>query len=265
MKAGISTASLFLRCNNEDAVSFLNEIKTDTAEVFLTSRSEYGYPFAELLVKNKGDLLINSVHALTSDFEPQLFSAHPRVRDDATELLDKVLESANTLHAKYYSFHGLVRAKKGEREGVKDHFDKLIARFSDISERCERAGVTLCLENVEWSTYNRLGVFQTIANEVKTLRGVLDIKQARLSGIPYENYLTEMGEKIAYVHISDIDENGKMCLPGKGVFDFKTLLKRLNDVGFDGALLIEAYAGDYERIEELKNSYAYVKELLGDF
>ena len=54
----------------------------------------------------------------------------------------------------------------------------------------------------------------------------------------------------------------KMCLAGKGVFDFDTLIKRLQDVGFNGALLIEAYAGDYERQEELKTACDYLQELL---
>ena len=49
MKAGVSTASLFMRKNNEDALPLLNELGVEIAEVFLTSFSEYGYPFAELL------------------------------------------------------------------------------------------------------------------------------------------------------------------------------------------------------------------------
>ena len=97
---------------------------------------------------------------------------------------------------------------------------------------------------------------------VPDLKGVLDIKQARISGQPYERYLDEMGGDIAYVHLSDVRENGKMCLPGQGVFDFETLIKRLQDVGFDGALLIEAYKDDYIEISELKTACDYVNEIL---
>ena len=95
-----------------------------------------------------------------------------------------------------------------------------------------------------------------------TLGGVLDIKQARISGYPYELYLDEMGERIKTVHLSDIDENGKMCLPGKGSFDFETLIKRLQDYNFQGALLIEAYSQDYEKESELKTACEYLDELL---
>lgn len=262
MQAGVSTASLFMRKNNEDALPFLNELGVKVAEVFLTSFSEYGYPFADILKERKGELRINSVHDLNTEFEPQLFNAHPRVKADAYGWLEKVLDSAVALGAPYYTFHGTARVKRNSRTGKNDDFEKMIQGFAEISSFCQKRGVTLCLENVEWATYNREGVFSRIAKEVAQLRGVLDIKQARISGVPYQNYLSEMGEKLAYVHISDVDERGRICLPGKGVFDFQTLINRLKDVGFDGALLIEVYNRDYADEKELKTSCDYLNELL---
>jgi len=262
MRVGVSTASLFMRKNNEDALPLLNSLGVKTAEVFLTSFSEYGYPFAELLKERKGNLQINSVHILNTEFEPQLFNAHPRVKADAYAWLEKVLQSANALKAPYYTFHGTARVKRAARSGVNDDFPSMIKGFSELEQTCRKSGVTLCLENVEWSTYNRPGVFKKLTAEIDGLRGVLDVKQARISEYPYEDYLNEMGERIAYVHVSDINENGKLCLPGKGVFDFGTLIKRLKDVGFDGALLIEVYTKDYDKEQELRDSCDYLEELL---
>ena len=262
MKVGVSTASLFLRKCNEEALPLLNDLGIHTAEVFLTTFSEYEKPFAELLFSRKGALEINSVHVLNTQFEPQLFSAHPRAQEDAFFWLDKTLDCANVLGAPYYTFHGTARVKKATRSGDKDDFDAIVNGFRRIDDACKRKGVTLCLENVEWSTYNRVGVFSRIKQDLPDLKGVLDIKQARISGYPYEQYLQEMGKDIAYVHLSDVDEKGKMCLAGKGRFDFDTLIKRLQDVGFHGALIIEAYADDYEKEEELKTACDYLHELL---
>ncbi len=262
MRTGVSTASLFLRKNNEDALPLLEELGVKTAEVFLTTFSEYGYPFADLLKERKGRLFINSVHDLNTGFEPQLFNAHPRARADAFEWLEKVLQSANALGAPYYTFHGTARMKRAARLQGADNFPKMIECFAQILEVCQTHGVQLCLENVEWATYNRPSVFATLAQELPQLRGVLDIKQARISGYPYEDYLTEMGERLAYAHVSDIDEKGKICLPGRGVFDFDTLVKRLNDVGFDGALLVEVYTDNYGEPVELKQSCDYLDEIL---
>lgn len=232
------------------------------AEIFLTTYSEYDSDFARLLAERKGNIAVNSVHILNTQFEPQLFNAHPRAKKDAFDWLDKVLQCAQILGAPYYTFHGTARVKRASRLGDKDDFVKMAAGFREIVSACRSRGVSLCLENVEWSTYNRVGVFGRLKKEVPALKGVLDIKQARISEYPYEEYLKEMGENLAYVHVSDIDERGRMCLPGKGTFDFGTLIKRLGDVGFDGAILIEAYTGDYGEETELKTACDYLGELL---
>lgn len=262
MKTGVSTASLFLRKYNEDALSLLNTLGVKTTEVFLTSFSEYGEEFANVLASKKGEISVNSVHSLVTHFEPQLFNAHERARTDAYFWLSKVLESAQVLNAPYYTFHGTARVKRTSRSGIKDNFPKMIEDFRLISDFCNARGVSLCLENVEWATYNRLGVFEILAKEVPTLKGVLDIKQARISEVPYEKYIDEMGNRLAYAHLSDVDENGRMCLPCKGTFDFETLIKRLKDIGFNGALLIEVYTNDYGDESELKTACDALDELL---
>ena len=262
MQAGVSTASLFLRKSNEESLELFNRLGVKTAEVFLTTFSEYGQPFADFLASKKGKVFINSVHILNTQFEPQLFAAHPLVKSDAYAWLDKVLTSANALGAPYYTFHGTARVKSASRSGKNDNFPTMIKGFEELTEFCEKRGVTLCLENVEWATYNRPGVFSKIADQIPSIRGVLDIKQARISGYPYQEYLAEMGKRLAYAHVSDIDEQGKMCLPGRGSFDFDELIRRLKDVGFDGDLFIEAYNGDYQEETELKIACDYLNELI---
>ena len=262
MKTGVSTASLFLRKYNEQALPLFQSLGIHTAEVFLTTYSEYGQPFANTLKAVQGDIEVNSIHILNTQFEPQLFNAHPRAKEDAFLMLEKVLDSAQVLGAPYYTFHGTARMKRAARSGENDDFLRMGAAFSQIDEACRKRGVALCLENVEWATYNRPGVFKRLVDYVPTLHGVLDIKQARISEYPYQAYLQEMGDRLAYVHVSDVDANGKICLPGKGTFDFPTLIKQLQDVGFDGALLIEVYTGDYGEESELKVACDYLNELI---
>ena len=262
MQAGVSTASLFLRKYNEEALPLLCDLGVPCAEVFLTTYCEYEESYARMLVEKKGNIRLNSVHILNTQFEPQLFGAHPRVKADAFALLNKVLRCANILGTPYYTFHGTARVKRASRSGKRDNFPAMLRAFQEISNTCQSHGVTLCLENVEWATYNREGVFQIIAKEVPDLKGVLDIKQARISGVPYEKYLLEMNDRLAYVHLSDIDNQGKMCLPGRGVFDFDTLILQLKDIGFNGDLLIEVYADDYREEIELKHACDFLNERL---
>lgn len=256
MQIGISTASLFMRLYNEDAVALISEWGVRTAEVFLTSFSEYEPKFSEALLKKKGNLEVNSVHVLNTQFEPQLFSEHPRVKADAYLWLDKVLSSAHILGAKNYTFHGLARLKSTFKENLEKSGEKL----AQIYNYCKKKGVRLCLENVEWALYNRPGLFKVFKKYCPDLGAVLDIKQAVISGYSYEEYLDDMGANLAYVHASDFDENGKKCLAGKGCFNFEELFKRLKGAGFNGAVLIENYNDDYRELKELKDSYDYLSE-----
>ena len=262
MRTGVSTASLFNRQPNEESLPYLDKLGVKTAEVFLTSFSEYGKEFGSLLAKCKGQVRVHSVHDLNTQFEPQLFNSNARTKKDAYYWLGQVMSAGQELGATHYTFHGIARVKRATRSGVNDDFTAMQKCFAEIYEFCDCYGIKLCLENVEWASYNRVGVFSKIKEAVPTLGGVLDIKQARISEYDYRDYLTEMGENLTHAHVSDINEKGKMCLPGKGKFDFEELILRLKDVGFDGPLIIEAYEKDYAEPIELKTAVDYIDELL---
>lgn len=256
MKTGISTASFFRRLYNEDALSLFAEWKVETAEVFLTSFCEYEASFAQTLSAAKEALPVHSVHVLNTQFEPQLYEAHPRVNADARHWLGKAMTAAQILGARYYTFHGIARLKRTFREDVA----RTGAITAQIAEFCAKYGVKLSFENVEWAFYNRPGLFRLLKSACPALSGTLDIKQARISGYDYREYLSDMGAALSTVHVSDIDGAGKLCLPGKGTFDFDELYARLSDLGFTGAVVIENYSGDFGDLGELRASYEFLAE-----
>lgn len=258
MQTGISTASLFFRKNTEDALQFLSENSVSTAEVFLESYCEYNSDFGKLLHVVQGETRVHSVHTLTTQFEPQLYSINERAKRDSFKLLDMAMSCAEQVGAKYYTFHGGARFKKTP---FTINYDRVGAITQEIIDLIKPHGVTLAYENVHWGYYNYIGFFEEIKKRTTGLKATLDIKQARQSGISYSEYIAEMKEDIVTVHLSDLDQNGKMCLPGKGVTDFEDLFKRLKDVGFDGALLIEAYQSDYGELSELFDSLNYINDL----
>ena len=259
MEVGISTASLFLRNYVEDALPILDSLGAKVCEVFLNTFPEYAPPFGELLKTRLGGLKVNSMHTYTFHFEPELFSQSMRSRDVADNTFKDVLSIGKTLGAKYYTMHARGRLKKHASPDNFEAFGKGIDRLVDIAEEY---GIRLCLENVEWASYNRVGFFREIKKFSPKLGGVLDVKQARLSGMDYRDYLDEMGKDLCTVHLSDVDENGRIRLPGKGIFDFEELFKRLIGIGFDGNMLIEVYKDDYGETSELKDSLDYLREIL---
>ena len=253
MKIGISTASLFPDKHTEDAARLIKSLGVSTAEVFFSTFYEYRPEFSKALAPDLAGLEINSVHAMPLNFEPNLFNSTRRVRGDGFYWLDQLCRSAQLLGCKNYTFHGFVRAGDGAED-----MRFIGERIAEAHAFCAGYGVNLCLENTAHYAYNRPGFFRAVREYSKDLYGVFDLKQARRSGYPYQAYIEDMSGAIAYAHLSDVDENGRMCLPGKGIYDFTEILKRLKGAGFDGVILVENYRGDYGNFDELKESVDFL-------
>lgn len=263
MRVAISTACLFNRKVNEDTVRLFKENGLENVEVFLTSFSEYKPSFVKKLKKHLKGMNVNSVHPLGTQFESQLFNKNERVRKDAYLLLDKFLRAGQLLGAKYYSFHGLARYKKDMRSYQREEYAFWGECFEKIQSEAKKYGITVCLETVEWGMFSRPEVYGELKKYAPSLVGLLDIKQARLSERDYSEYISAIGKDLRYLHISDVDDKGKICLPSKnGTFDFDELIERLKAVGFDGTLVIEVYSADYKDEAELFSSVKYVEGLL---
>ena len=258
MQTGISTASLFGRFNTEDALSFLSKNGVKCAEVFLESFCEYNRHFGEFLATKKGGVAIHSVHTLTTQFESTLYSLNLRAQKDSFELLENTMQATEALGAKYYTFHGLARVKRTPYVIDFERVGKITQRIIDV---CREHGVTLAYENVHWAYYNYIGFFSELKKRVTGLKGTFDIKQARQSNIDYREFIDEMGGDLVTAHLSDIDQNGNMCLPGRGTVDFNELFNRLRDKGFDGALILEVYKNDFNDTAELFDSLSYITDL----
>ncbi len=261
MKVGISTATLFTRVLTEDSFSVIRRLGGECAEVFLTTRYEYEPSFADLLVERQKEtgLEIHSVHALNTQFEPELFNPTERTRRDAEEMYIKVLKVGEKLRAKNYTFHGRTRLKRTA------HIDPVIfgRRMEELGKMALDHGITLCLECVHWAAFAYPEFFTEVKDYCQSVGAVIDVKQARQSDRDWRDYLNAIGDRLKTVHLSDATENGKICLIGRGVFPFEEFVDYLKGMGYAGPLIIEQYAGDYENYEEVEGSVKYLKKIVG--
>ena len=258
MKIGVSTATFFLRKYNEDAIADIKGLGGQTCEVFLECPSEYTLEYGSLLLERKGDLPVHSMHAVTMNYETELFSPFDRSYQDALKSFGSVLGIGKMLGASFYTMHGRARIKKG------GNYDDYVKNGKILDKLCNFASnydIRICLENVPWALYNKPGYFTEVCKYAPNLCATLDVKQARISGYGYEQYLNEMGQKLKTVHLSDIDENGKIRLPGFGKFNFDELFKRLADIGFSGNAIIEVYKDDFNLDSEITESVNFLNEL----
>ncbi|MDE5616594.1 MAG: sugar phosphate isomerase/epimerase [Clostridia bacterium] len=250
----------------EEALAPIAELGAQACEIFLATHSEYTDEFACILngelekARRVVPLEVHSVHALTNQFEPELFSLNDRAYADSLATFEKVLRLGKKIGAKHYTFHGATMLKRA----VKYNFDfnHISARVNYLTELAADYGIKFCYENVHWTYFSTPEYFNTLKKLCPDLGCTLDIKQARQSGIDYTEYLDVMQDRLKTVHLCDYDSDGKTAIPGRGVFDFVTLFKRLRDIDFDGACLMELYAKDYKDDKDLEESYGFLKDCL---
>ena len=152
MKAGVSTATLYERATNEDALVLLDGIDARIVEIFLESFCEYTLDYANLLKSRLGRLEVHSVHTLNTHFEPQLFSPNERAYNDAYGIYHNVLKCAEILNAKNYTMHGRIRMKRGAKFNnyaqTGDYFKKLTALAKEYGVRV-LIGISSIVENLK--------------------------------------------------------------------------------------------------------------------
>lgn len=259
MKIGLSTATFFGKEVTEDTFKIIQSMDISVCEVFMTTFSEYRTEFASLINQRKGNVEIYSVHSLTTHFEPMLFNMAERTRNDAFEILKMFLKNAQTIGAKSYTFHGPTMLRKIP---YNLNYDDLGNKINNLIEFVESFGLELSYENVHWAYFNAPKFFVEIKARCPKLFCTMDIKQAMQSGLTYSEFLPVMADRLNNVHISDFDSNGNICVPGKGIVDFRRLFAMLRDCGYDKNLMLELYSKNYNNYDELYASLEYLKNIL---
>ena len=257
MKIGVSTASLY-PMHVEDAFRTLAELGVKTAEVFANSTIEAREPILSELVgtKQENGMEIVSFHPFSSRMESAfLFSRYDRRVDEMMDMYREFFRSMNRLGAKIFVLHGAMTEVRCAPEYY-------VQQFRLLAEAGREYGVTVAQENVCDCCSGSLEFLKMLRRELGDYaRFVLDLKQARRSGIDPFDIVHALGSDIVHLHVSDGDA-GHDCLPaGEGTFDFRRLMDEMDSLGYQGAYILELYRSNYSEFSQLKSSVEYLQGL----
>lgn len=213
-----------------------------------------------MLAERKKKIKIYSVHTLNQQFEPELFNKWQRTREDAEEFFREIVYACKVLDADYYTFHGLPRLKRTpyfiDYPWIAQRLNELNAEMASLG-----AHAKIAYENVHWTFFDSPEFLEKLSEYIDT-PVTLDIKQAMQSKHPLDDYLKVMAGHLVNVHVCDWHEDGKLAVPGKGIFDFTSFFRKLIAIGYDGPCLMELYAGNYRNYDEIMSSYEYLLNCL---
>jgi len=256
LQLGLSTAAFYGRWDTEEAAARIAQLPLDCAEVFLQSDSETTVEFAALVKKNLGSVACTSIHPL-GGYENYMAGRTQRQIKDAFDHFRRILDAGAELGAGVFVYHGRHTPLLSPLPW------NLAWNIEAIMPMCEEAGkrgMVIGWENVYWCQLTEPERVLEAREALPHVRFTLDIKQAMRAGCDPIAFAQAMGDRLCNVHVCDWREDGSLCLPGEGLFDFEALFTVLKDVGYDGPVIMEPYAKLIESDEALERSVAFMRE-----
>lgn len=247
MKAGVSTACLYPKPLEESLYDLaVNGISY--VEIFINTHSElkksFAYGVADTL--KRFDVECVSVHPFTCELETMMsFSEYERRMDDILEYYKLYFQFMNIVGAEIFVFHGGKGGPSTSRSMFCERYHKLRSLGKEF-------GITVAVENVARCLSGSSSFIRDISGMLgDDFSFVLDTKQAiRAKENPF-SFFNAAGNKVEHVHISDSGELGD-CLPiGKGSFQTKKFLARLNELNPECSVILELYRSGFRGISDL--------------
>jgi len=154
---------------------------------------------------------------------------------------------------------GFIRGNKEENEAESVYQKRLASSLKELSEFADSKGVKLTLEPINrYEANTLLRVDQALdfidKYNLDKIELLIDTFHMNIEEFSIEGAIKMAGSKIGHVHITD--SNGRA--PGDGHLDYKSIIKTLKEVGYDGYLTSESipipspYENGRRGIENLK-------------
>ena len=235
-------------------------------EVFLNAPSQYTPAFGRVcrrIAEDHGTEIV-SVHALCSQYEPQLFSPLTSQRKDAADTLRRVLEAGAEMDVRVHTFHGTLYYHN--RLPTTTDYALLAGRAFEVLEIYREFNMTLAWENVYYAAFHRPEFCEQMTRALPDSRHLgfcLDVKQAVLGDEDPLAFLQAMGPKLTHVHLCDV-ANRKPKLPGQGDVDFAALAGALRQTNPEVPVLLEVYAPSYQTTGEVGDCMRAMQEIFKD-
>lgn len=256
MRLGLSTAAFYGRWETEEAAAQIAKLPLDCCEVFLQSDSESTAEFAGLVREKLCGMPCTSMHPL-GGYENHMAGRPARQMRDAFDHFRRVLDAGAALGAKTFVYHG---RNTPQLKPLPWNLAWNVEALAPMCEEAARRGMVIGWENVYWCQLTEPSRVLEARQALPQVRFTLDIKQAMRAGCDPIAFVHAMGDRLCNVHICDWHEDGTLCLPGEGSFDFDGLFLALGEVGYKGPVILEPYLKLIKSGEALARSIAFMRD-----
>ena len=239
----------------------------DTVENFAFIRDYYKDDPGELkrLADSCGVELVNLYGHFDFDVEASL--------KRAMEQVDFLAE----IGGKWYNCqHGGFGEEPYERPTSPEMIDKICEIVNRLGKYAKEKGVTVCFHpHYGTCVFSQSDIDYFAAHtEPEYVSFCFDTAHTTLGGMDPAALIRQYGDRIAYMHLKDVDTyalskaEGRMKMAsfralGHGTVDFPAVKAALEEVGFDGVLCVELDTPEVCNFHSAEVSRIYLRDVLG--
>lgn len=174
------------------------------------------------------------------------FSEYDRAERYAA--MEKAVKGTALLGAPYFVIHCIMPFGENNPDHKEALWEMNLRHFGRLCDVAESVGVTVCFENLPFTSLPLSRVNETLefvkVMDRPSMRMCLDTGHASVYGDSPAAAVRSIGkEYLATFHIHDNDGHGdRHWHPGTGVIDWVDFTSAIHEIGFEGALSLETSA-----------------------
>ncbi len=213
------------------------------------------------------------------------------IREWSIQQVSYTIQAANNLDIKiltgflgspiwnyWYSF------PQTSEEMIEEGFNTIVERWSPLFDEMDKYGIKFALEvhptEIAFDYYTLVKLLKAF-NYRKTLGINFDPSHLLWQGMKPHLFIRELPDRIYHVHIKDVSVtldglNGilgshlefgdtrrgwNFRSPGRGDVDFSSIIRELNQIGYEGPLSVEWEDSGMDRLRGATEAYDFVKEI----
>jgi len=250
MKFGVSLWLWTSPVTNDVIASYapkIAELGYDTVEIPLEDPKALDCDAARRVVEDNG-LTLTTCAAMGGGRD--LIHPEKSVRDEGMAYMKDSLDAAGNLGSKLFvgplaSEVGRLWKSEGKHRNKEEEL--LVSQLREVAEYASGKNITICLEALnrfETSFLNLTSQVKDIIDRVDhpSCKVMIDLFHAGIEEKDLGDAIRTAGSDLHHFQVAENDRG----TPGTGQFDWEGIASALNDVGYDGHVIIETFTPDNE-------------------